>query len=55
MKTDLDNIRELLERLGIPYTTVKKDNIIYISIKETPAIMFSFMEDGEATGIYNYW
>ncbi len=55
LKTDLDTIRALLEKLGIPYTTIKGDYGIRITIAESPSIAFTFSNDGEAYSIYNLW
>lgn len=53
--SDLDNIRTLLEKLEIPYTTSRVGELLSISIRETPRITFSFFKDGECSSIYNEW
>ena len=55
--TDLDTVRKLLEKLNIEYTTKKllDTGLTQIAIRDTPAIAFTFDEDGNACSIYNVW
>jgi len=55
--TDLDMVRQLLEKLNLAYTTKKllETGLTQITVGDTPKIAFTFFENGEACSLYVEW